>query len=299
MPAGATSISSRSPCPTSPIQRSPVARSKRMRHGLRRPVSQISWRAPLGRRTGCRPGSRRRLDVRRPGVDVDAQDLGEQRVEVPARSERVAAARRRRRSRCTGSPPARRPARRRCGCRTGRPCGADLLVLRGRRSGSSGFVSYEATTCSRRGPCSRRRTGRRPGRDGTRAEQALLATGRDQPADVEERRLDELAVADDPDAPTCSTTNRSRGRRVARRCRPARRGRRGPGSRARAARASAASRGCRRRAVGAASAARDPAARGRRGGRRDRWGRRRRRAGGDEMAATSSAEERRIGMAEC
>ena len=41
-PARATSTSSQAFWPTSPIHRSPVTRSKRIRHGLRRPVSQIS-----------------------------------------------------------------------------------------------------------------------------------------------------------------------------------------------------------------------------------------------------------------
>src|SRR4029078_8207512 len=35
-------ISSISPCPTSPIQRSPVARSKLYRHGFRRPIATSS-----------------------------------------------------------------------------------------------------------------------------------------------------------------------------------------------------------------------------------------------------------------
>ncbi len=43
--AGARSISSQVPSPTSPTVRSPVAASKEKRHGLRNPEAQISWRA--------------------------------------------------------------------------------------------------------------------------------------------------------------------------------------------------------------------------------------------------------------
>src|SRR5262245_3566280 len=46
VPARATSTSSHELCPTSPIHRSPFARSNDIRHGLRRPVTQISGDPP-------------------------------------------------------------------------------------------------------------------------------------------------------------------------------------------------------------------------------------------------------------
>ena len=81
-PARATSTSSQAPCPTSPIQRSPVARSKRHRHGLRSPTSQISSApSPSGERVVRRDavGAVAAVDV-----DVDPEDLAEQRVEALA-----------------------------------------------------------------------------------------------------------------------------------------------------------------------------------------------------------------------
>jgi len=47
LPAGKMSISSHALCPTSPMSKSPVRRSKLKRHGLRRPNAQISGRASV------------------------------------------------------------------------------------------------------------------------------------------------------------------------------------------------------------------------------------------------------------
>src|SRR6185436_16707364 len=46
VPAGSMSTSSTAPCPTSPNQKSPVARSNDIRHGLRTPIAKISLRPP-------------------------------------------------------------------------------------------------------------------------------------------------------------------------------------------------------------------------------------------------------------
>ena len=85
--AGWKSTSSNASWPTSPIQRSPVARSKLKRHGLRRPYAQISPRAPAR----VRERIRRRDRVRRAVIDVDAQDLAEELIEVLGVVVRIAA----------------------------------------------------------------------------------------------------------------------------------------------------------------------------------------------------------------
>ncbi len=106
--------------------------------------------------------------IRPARVDVDAQDLRQQGARDPDRSPADRRHRRRRRSRCGDSRPARRPGRRRCDCRTRRPCAggpSPRPVTRRPRRPRSRTTTRPG---NRRVRCSTRTCGRRPGRDGRR-----------------------------------------------------------------------------------------------------------------------------------
>ena len=95
----------------------PLARSKEIRHGFRRPYAQISPRPACGPANGLLRGHGVVPERARPGaVDVDPQDLAEQGVSSPGRRCPGPPRPRRRRRRCTGSHSDRMPALRRCDC---------------------------------------------------------------------------------------------------------------------------------------------------------------------------------------
>ena len=187
----------------------------------------------------CRAGSCTAVRTRPRTVDVDAEELAEQRLEVLAVAHRVAAGAAVAHARCTGRRRARRRHRRRCGWGTAGRCGGGSARWPDRpgRASAAGTVNEETTVSPFSvGVVDVEARVRRVVGGEREAEQTALAAGPDPLADVEERRVHDGAVLDDPD-PTRSARRRTAGRsrHPRRRRRPGRRARSRParaGSRA-------------------------------------------------------------------
>ena len=156
-----------SPCPTSPIQRSPVRRSNENRQALRRPSAAISHVAPGASHVQTQELAELRAHVLRAILGIAARAaVADGRVQLPVRPEDevapvVVAVR-------IGHREERRAARRDC--------------RRAVRAEARHDVPAVSRTCT-----PRRTAGSVRSRVEREAEQALLATRRDQAAHVEER----------------------------------------------------------------------------------------------------------------